>query len=424
VHLDKRKEALASYNRALHLSADYVPALEGAAEIEFATSDQRAVPLLNRLVKMNPQDETAHAMLAALAYKRDECTIVVQEFQQARVAIASQIQALEEYGYCLVKLKRTAEAIPVFQHLTDLQPQSERARYNLAVVQSASERYQDAIGTLTRSGGARQDDPEALDLLAQNYEITGDTPHAVASLRQAIVENSDVAKYYVDFANICLAHSSFQVGVDMLNAGLERIPQAAALYLARGILYIQLGQYDRSEQDFAEAEKFDPKLEYGAAAEGLAELQQNNLTNAEAVVRERLRRKPNEAFLHYLLAETLLRKGATPRSAEFTEALKAARRAVQLQNNFALGRDVLGRLYLQQGKIEEAIKQSRLAFEQDPTDQTALYHLITALRRGGNAEEIPPLAKKLAALREQAQLKEASEHRYALVEVKPSEAPH
>ncbi len=74
VHLDKRKEALASYNRALDLSADYVPALEGAAEIEFAASDQRAVPLLNRLVEMNPRDETAHAMLAALAYKRDECS--------------------------------------------------------------------------------------------------------------------------------------------------------------------------------------------------------------------------------------------------------------------------------------------------------------------------------------------------------------
>ncbi len=204
----------------------------------------------------------------------------------------------------------------------------------------------------------------------------------------------------------------------------QRMPQAAALYLARGILYIQLGQYDRSEQDFAKAEKFDPKLEYGAAAEGLAELQQNNLRKAEAVVRERLRKNPNDAFLHYLLAETLLRKGANPGSAEFAEALRSAQRAVQLQNKFALGRDVLGRLYLQQGKIEEAIQQSRLAFEQDPTDQTALYHLITALRKGGRTEEIPPLAKKLAALREQAELKEASEHRYALVEVKPSEASH
>lgn len=424
VHLDRRKEALASYNRALEISADYAPALEGAAEIEFAASDQHAVPLLERLVKINSHDETAHAMLAALAYKRDECSTVVQEFQQAPTAAGSQIQALEEDGYCLMKLKKTTEAIPVFQHLSQLQPQSERARYNLAVVESASERYQDAIATLTRQGATQQQDPEALDLLAQAYEMTGDTPHAVASLRQAIVQKPDGAKYYVDFANICLAHSSFQVGIDMLDAGLKKLPRSAALYLARGILYIQLGQYDRSEQDFANAETFDPNLEYGPAAQGLAELQQNNLTAAEATVRERLRKSPNEAFLYYLLAETLLRKGATPGSSEFAEAINAAQRAVQLQSDFPLGRDVLGRLYLQQGKLEEAIRQSRLSFEEDPTDQTALYHLITALRKGGKTGEIPPLAKKLADLREQAQLKEASAHRYALVEVKPSDTAH
>lgn len=38
LHLDKRQEALASYIRAIEISANYVPALEGASEIEFAAS--------------------------------------------------------------------------------------------------------------------------------------------------------------------------------------------------------------------------------------------------------------------------------------------------------------------------------------------------------------------------------------------------
>lgn len=422
LHLNQRDEALKSYKRALEISPNYVPALEGAAEMEFAASDPQAETLLNHLVKLNPHDETAHGMLGALAYKRNDCRAAVDEYQQAQKTISSQVQALEEYGYCLVDLKKEADAIPIFRRLSEVQPRSERARFNLAVVQSASGQYADAIATLTRPGEEMGNDPDALDLLAQAYEKTSDTPHAVASLRQAIVERPDVAKYYVDFADICLAHDSYQVGVDMLNAGLARMPRSAPLYLARGILYIQLGQYDRSEQDFAFAEKLDPHLEYGSAAQGLAELQQNNLTEAEATIRDRLRKNPNQAFPHYLLAETLLRKGATPGSPEFAEALKEAQRSVELQSDLALGRDVLGRLYLQEGKLDEAIKQSRLAFEQDPTDQTALYHLMTALRKAGKTDEITPLAKKLAELRQQAQLKEAAEHKYALVEVKPQEA--
>ncbi len=423
LHLEKPKQALAAYERALEIAPDYAAALEGAAEIDFAAGDQRAVPLLERLLKIHPDDQTAHAMLATLAYKRKDCSAAVKEFEQAKTAIDGKIQALHEYGYCSFQTNGAAESLPIFQRLVELQPQSERARYNLAVVQSAAKHYQEAIATVTGPNGKLPENAEALDLLADAYEETADTPHAVAILRLAIVKQPEVAKYYIDFANICLIHASFQVGIDMLNAGLSRMPHSGALYLARGILYVQMGQYDKSEQDFASAAKFDPNLAYGESAAGLAELQQDNLVKAEATVRERLQKHPNDAFSYYLLAETLLRKGATPGSADFSEALHAAQRAVQLDSKFALGRDVLGRLYLQQGKLAEAIQQSRLAFQDDPTDQTALYHLIMALRKGGKTEEIPALAKKLAELRQQAQRKEASERKYSLVEVNPAPAP-
>lgn len=421
LHLENPKQALVSYERALEIAPDYEAALEGAAEIRFSAGDQRAVPLLQRLLKLHPEDYTAHAMLATLAYKRNDCSTAVKEFEQGKSAINGKVQPLDEYGYCSFQTNGAAESIPIFRRVVELQPDSEQARYNLAVAQSEAQRFQDAIATLTGPNGKLPDNAKALDLLADAYEETMDTPHAVAVLREAIIKEPDVAKYYIDFANMCLTHASFQVGVDMLNAGLARLPHSGALYLTRGILYVQMGQYDKSEQDFASAAKFDPNLAYGESAAGLAELQQNNLSKAEATVRERLHKDPNDAFSYYLLAETLLRKGAPPGSADFTEALHAAERAVQLDGRFALGRDVLGRLYLQQGKLEEAIQQSRLAFQDDPTDQTALYHLIMALRKGGKPGEIPPLAKKLAELRQQAERKEATEHKYSLVEVSPAQ---
>ncbi len=423
LHLGNPQRALASYEHALDLSPEYLPALEGAAEIEFKASDQRAVVLLARILKTHPDDQTSHAMLASLAFTRGDCNEATKEFGSSRSLIDSQPAALRQYGSCLIKLGRAVDAIPIFQRLIEIEPDKEKARYNLAVVQSLAGHYQDVIAILSASSAKNGENADVLDLLAEAYEKTSNTPQAVATLRQAILTQPYAPRYYLDFANICLSHGSFQVGIDMLNAGLKRIPEQAELYLARGILYIQLGQDDQAEDDFAQAERLNPNVPFGSAAQGLAKLQRNKLNEAESTIRSRLRTKPNDAFLQYLLAETLQRQGAAPGTPQFQEAVKSAERAIQLQPRFTLARDVLSRLYLQENKVDEAIEQSRRAFEGDPTDQTALYHYILALRRRNNSEDVSQLTERLAQLREQARAKEAAEHKYALVEVKPQQKP-
>jgi tetratricopeptide (TPR) repeat protein len=121
------------------------------------------------------------------------------------------------------------------------------------------------------------------------------------------------------------------------------------------------------------------------------------------------------------MAETLLRKGASIGTPEFKEAVACAETAVRIESDFALARDVLTRLYLQAGRVDDAIKQSRLAVSEDPSDQTAVYHLILSLRKAQRTAEVPELSKKLAALREQARAKEIEAQKYAIVEVKPTQ---
>jgi tetratricopeptide (TPR) repeat protein len=414
VHLGEGAQALAAYTRALQISPNYLPALEGAAEIEYKNGSQAAVPLLERIVKAQPENKTSHAMLAELAFKRGDCKAAIDEFGRSEPLIDSQATALQAYGSCLVRLKRPQEAIPVFERLSKMQPGDEKALYNLAVTQSLAGRYADVIQTLSHPASAS--DPDALDLVAEAYEANSDTPRAVETLRRAIIADPDKARYYLDFADICMVHASYKVGIDMLDAGLKRLPHSAPLYLARGILYVQLGRYDEGESDFAKAEQLDPAAQPGMAARSMAALQENDLAKAEATIRERIKKRPDDAFLHYLLAETLARRGAVPGSKEFSEAVQAARKAIELQPDLGLARDVLGRLYLKEGNISGAIEQSRLAVRADPKDQTALYHLIAALTKGNQKQEIPKLSKQLAELREQARRKEANERKYALVE--------
>jgi tetratricopeptide (TPR) repeat protein len=416
--LGHNKEALTAYNTALNISPEYLAALEGAAELEYNAGSSRAVPLLNRIVKLRPEEPTSHAMLGVIAYKQHDCTSAVRHFKASEQLISSQPVALAQYGSCLLDLQLPEDAVAVFQTIHNLQPQDPHASYNLAVAQYNAHQPKDAIASLEPLLHAQPPDPDVLDLASAAYEETGDTPTAVRLLRQAIVLDPGKPRYYIDFATISFNHQSFEVGVDMVSVGLKRNPKAASLYVARGILYIQLGQFERGEADFTTATRLDPGQTSGAVAEGLALIQQSNLDQALGTVRAQLKSHPKDAFLQYMQAQILFQQGADPETPQFKEAIAAAVLSTQLDPGLVLARDLLGNLYLKSGQIDKSIEQSRRALQQSPSDQEALYHLIQALRHNGKDTkgELPVLVKRLALLRQASRTQEASGARYRLYE--------
>jgi tetratricopeptide (TPR) repeat protein len=419
------KEALGAFRHALRISPDYLPALEGAAQIEYEAGSEDAVPLLRRILRSLPADPTSHAMLAAFAYKHGDCEQAVKEFEQSGKLLESQPTAMQQYGSCLVRLKQTDKALPIFQKLVAAHPDEAGARHALAAVQLTAGQPQDALATLQPLLAANDPEVSTMQLAAAAYEANRDTPKAVKILRDAIVKDPRRIALYVDFANIALTHQSFQPGIEMINAGLNLEPKAAPLYVARGVLYVQLADFDKAEADFEMAEELDPHESISAAAQGMAEEEKHreDPDRALAVVRSKLARKPNDPFLLYLQAAILAEKAPAPRSPEFQAAMRSAKKAVTLQPNLVAARDVLAKLYLQAGQTEPAIHECREALRSDPKDQTALYHLILALRRTDHKTEIPELLTRLAAARQDAAREEAEHSRYKLV-VAPETQPN
>jgi tetratricopeptide (TPR) repeat protein len=410
------QKALVSFQSALRIAPDYLPALEGAAQVEYDAGGAGAAPLLQHVLRLRPNDPTSHAMLAVLAYQKGDCAGAVEHFAQSGALVESQPGALQQYGVCLVKLKQMAQAITVFEKALNQNSADNRVRYQLATVQLMAEHSSDAIDTLAPLLQTSSVDARTLQLAAAAYEANGDTLNAVRVLHQAIVTNPRDVDLYLDFATISMDHQSFQVGIDVINSGLSLQPEAAALYVARGVLNVQLAQYDDAEADFEKANSLDPAQSMGSVAQGLKAVQENDLGRALATVRLKLAKKPNDPFLLYLQADILAQKGANPGSPEFEAALRSAKKAVSLQPNLGGAHDVLAKLYLQAGRNQAAAQQSRKALDSDPKNQTALYHLIQALRKTGEKGELPGLLKRLADLRAEATRQERERYRYKLVE--------
>jgi tetratricopeptide (TPR) repeat protein len=409
-------KALDAYHHALKISPNYLPALEGAAQIQYNAGDKEAVTLLRRITQLRPGDQTSHAMLGTLAYKGGNCTDAVREFEKSEQLIGTQPGALQEYGACLLRLKQPDKAIAIFQQLLSSHPDDPRARRGLAAVQLLADKPKDAIATVQP---IIENDAEvaSLQLAASAYEATGDTPQAVKLLRDAIVKDPRRVPLYVDFANIALTHQSFQAGIEMVNSGLKLQPGAAPLYLARGVLYVQVGDFEKAEADFGKAEQLDPNHSAAGIAQGLVaeEKHQDDPDQALAVVRSKLAKNPNDAFLHYLEAAIIQQKAPAAGSPEFLHGMESAKKAVSLQPSLANAHDVLANFYLQAGQVDSAIAECRAALEHNPKDQTALYRLIVALRKTDRKTEIPDLLKRLAEARQEATRQEGENNRYKLV---------
>ncbi|MDA2931461.1 tetratricopeptide repeat protein [Acidobacteria bacterium AH-259-O06] len=146
--LGRPAQSIASYEEALKRQSDYVPALQGAADVEFRTGRPQARERLERIVLLEPDNRTAQAMLGELAYRRRDCPVAVRYFDKSGDAVEADPVVLRHYAHCLFVVRRPAEAAPAFRRLVSLRPDDDALRYNLGLSLFEAGRHTEAAETL------------------------------------------------------------------------------------------------------------------------------------------------------------------------------------------------------------------------------------------------------------------------------------
>jgi tetratricopeptide (TPR) repeat protein len=409
--MNRSNEAASSFRRALQYCPNDLLALEGAAEVEYARRQPDAEGLLKRILAIRPTDETANAMLATLYQTHHACEAALPHFEAGRALFASHPGMVHGYAYCLAETSHYQQAADAYRSILAAGPDS-AARYDLALMQW---KLQDAKGALETLQPLLAGEPgeQVLALGSRLAEETGDTPRAVELLRQAILKAPQNVENYLDFAQIAFNHHSFQVGIDMLDAGLKQLPAAAPIFVARGVLEVQLSQSDKAMADFKRAHELEPQLSLAMDAIGIVESQKYKPAAALELFQRQAQLHPNDSLLEYLYAEALA-DSDSPESAQ--KAIAAAERSVSLDPGYAPARDLLAVLWLRMNQPQRALEQAEAALKIQPDDDAALYHEIMARRKLGQTEGMQKLVEQFAAMRTQnAQRKQASRH-YVLEE--------
>ena len=414
--LGQAERAIEAYESALELVPDYLPALQGAAELEMRLGRSRARERLERVVHLQPDNPTAHAMLGVIAYRGRDCERALEHFARGEAVVVSDAESLRQRAECHFSVGSFDQAAEDFRRLIAKGRPDAVMRYNLGLALYEGGRPEDAARELLVA--AESGDPpdiDALSLLAEAQHAALDPPGALATLQRAIQSYPRAERLYLQLAELCIEHGAYDLGVEIVEIGAQNIPGSHRILTMRGILLAELGRYDEAEAAFVAAAEADTDTQSAAVGLSLTLQKTGRMDESLEILKQRVAASPDDAVARFFYSQALIKQGVEPGSRDFQEALEGLLLAAERLPREASPRVELGKLYLRAKQPARAIAVLQEATQLAPDDRQATYNLMIALRRVNRSDEAAALAVRMREQLEQAQGEEIRRNRYRLV---------
>jgi Flp pilus assembly protein TadD len=130
-------------------------------------------------------------------------------------------------------------------------------------------------------------------------------------------------------------------------------------------------------------------------------LETGKAAQAVPVLRSRLQDHPDDANLNYLYAEALLRAGAQPGEPAYLEAQNRLQKSITIDPKLVEPHVSLGKIYLNENRVNDAVHQFELARSIDPNSKAACAHLAVGYRKLGQSEKARAILLELRAINDQ-----------------------
>jgi predicted Zn-dependent protease len=290
-------------------------------------------------------------------------------------------------GTALTRKGLFREAIPHLLAARGRSASEYAANFNLALCYVAISQFHLAIDVLNGLRSSGHDGAEVENLLAQAYIGNAQPQQALASLQRAAALSPQDEKLFAFVAEACRDHEDYSLGLKVVDTGLRNLPRSARLHYERAMFLTQLDQLDRAKPEFELVGKLAPASEISYLAAAHRELLEGDIPSAIRAAREGVKHGYENPALLTILGEALIRSGVSPGQAEFTEAETALEKAVTQRSNDPASELALGRLYLMDGRVADAIAHLETARQLEPGNQSVYANLAKAYQRRGDVQQ-------------------------------------
>ena len=428
----KRDAGSARFREALRLDPAFQPARKNLAinELDAGRLDE-AYRDFTEVLKVAPNDDVAHVHLAEIELRRKNPAAALPHYEKAIVRVMQNATWMLHYASCLLDRHETATALAVFAALPDADAES---RFEAGLMLGRAGRHADAA-RLFASARARYKDPyaagynetlmrveagdydgairvadeliargmrpaELYNLAARAHLKAGRIKEAYDALRTATQIAPRVEENYVDLATICVDHQNFELGLEIIDVGLQHRPDSPLLHLQRGVLKAMQAELGPAEVEFDTARRLGPELPAPYAGLAMIWMQTGQTQKAVETLRVAARER-RDHIVPYILAVALVRSGVDPDSPDASEAIDALQTSIRLQPRFAPAHSELGRLLLKREDLDGAVRELETATALDAENTAALYNLAQAYRKQGDRARATDLLARLTRINAQ-----------------------
>jgi tetratricopeptide (TPR) repeat protein len=329
-----------------------------------------------------------------------------------------QAEAELQKGTALTRAGLFAEAIPHLRASLGRVSNEYAASFNLSLSLVATGQPKLAIPLLTALRAAGHDTVEVNNLLAQAYVGDGQDRKALEAFKKASQLAPENEKLYLFVADACMEKQAYALGLEVVELGLNHLPNSAQLHYQRGMFLALLDQLDAGKKDFDQARGLAPDTEIGFLAGTQQAMLEGNVVEAVRIAREAVSKGDHDYRLLTLLGEALLRSGIAPGEAEFKEAEEALEKSAAERPNYAGSQLALGKLAFLDNRVADAVAHLEAARELNPKDASVYSNLAAAYRRQGDLQQ----AQKMLAVLENLNQAQADKFRSAPGDQKPGYA--
>jgi Tfp pilus assembly protein PilF len=382
----RTREAAVEFEASLRQDARQASALVNLAQIRLAggspDSLRAARELFARADEIAPDASIARA-LVVISLKLGDAAEASRRYRDytSRLAVAppevAGATARAELGAALLEASLGAEAVEELSAASAADPSNARTVVQLARAHLLR-RDIPAAGRTLEGAVARGLDPAPVyAALADVYVQSGHIENAIPALRLAIQREPRSEEYPFRYAMLLVDTKAPLAAVIRMEEAVKKFPQSARIWFALGVAYFAAEKTAEAAKVFERVIALDPKLAPAHAYYALTFEDQGRYSEAIPFYEKALALDERIPMTHYLLAGVLL-KHAPGETARPETHLK---RALELDENFTLARLSLGRIYLRDGRVEEAARHLERVVAAEPELAEAHYQLGHAYRR-------------------------------------------
>ena len=295
-----------------------------------------------------------------------------------------------QMGWFYGRARHFSTALKIFNTVSADVPDRLTHQYAIALSKFELEDYRGAVDGL-KALPPGELDAKCANLLAVSYSKLGLYRDAYATLAKQTQKDPHDLSAYLNLVTVCAESGSFEQAAEVASKATQLFPQSSEAFVVKGAANVLLGRLDQAYGDFSTAVHLNPARPDTRFFLALTDYKQGKFADAVTVLQAANKEGLADSDLHYLLAECLLKLNAT----NTAEAIAELNRAIELNGNSVSARTLRGRLMLETGHPNEAVKDLELASRLDPESHSASYNLARAYRAVGKADQARILFQRL-----------------------------